>query len=114
MITTSNLYFAGFLLTSEAKLVQVETALNEKQNRYVVFHFSTGSESADEELSKEYEMKTAQVNIREFVENYIRAKDIVYRMKDERESNVHHERFNESADGGNYGRTRSKRNACRN
>ena len=102
MITTSNLYFAGFLLSSDAKLVQVETALNEKQNRYVVFHFSTGSESADEELSKEYEMKTAHVNIREFVENYISAKDIVYRMKDE------------STDGGNYGRTRSKRNACRN
>ena len=99
MITTSNLFFAGYLLTESAELVNVETAINGKSDKYVIFHFSTGDIKQDKSLETKYEYKTAVSNVREYIENYIRIKDIVYSMK---------------ANGGINGSKRDKRNFSKN
>ena len=100
MLTTSNIYYAGYLLTENAKIVNVETALNGRSEKYVLFHFSTGSKSLDQRIKFEYERKKAVSNIREYIDNLVRVRDIVYGM------NEHN--------GGTNGSKRSKRDSFKN
>jgi len=98
MITTSNVYYAGYLLSEKAELVNVETALNAKQDKYVLFHFSTGNSALDHEIEQAYERRKASGNYRDFIDNYVAMKDIVHRLR-------------EGSNGGNNGHRRNQRHS---
>jgi len=82
VIKTSNIYYAGYLLTENAEIVNVETAINGKSQKYVLFHFSTGDKETDKQIEKEYERRKAQSNIRQYIDNLVRVRDIVHSMKE--------------------------------
>ena len=82
MITTSNIYYAGFLL-SEAEIVNVETAINNKDKKYVLFHFTSGDDKTDRQIEKHYEEGSAVMNVRAYIDNLVSIRDIVFRMNSE-------------------------------
>jgi hypothetical protein len=80
MITTSNIYYAGYLLSADINIVNVQTAINNKQKRFVIFQFSTGDEQIDDKIDSLYNEHKVSVNLKQYLDSLEKARDIVHNL----------------------------------
>lgn len=75
MIETNNLYFAAFLVTEGLDICNVKRRIDGKLGETVFFVLSGKDEK---ELARSFEDATAQTNIRGYLENLEKVRDIMY------------------------------------
>ena len=78
MIETKNIYFASYLLNEGMAISNVEMRHDYDLGNTVVFIFNSKSLEMESKIEKEFNEGKALTNIREYLDNLVKVRDIVY------------------------------------
>ena len=78
MIETNNLYYASYLLTEGLSINNVEKQYDENYKNTVVFYFQSENLESEKNLEKKYLSGIATINIRQYLDNLVKVRDIMY------------------------------------
>lgn len=80
MIETNNLYYASYLLTEGLSINNVEKQYDESFKNTVVFSFNSDDLNNEKVLEKKYLSGIATINIRQYLDNLVKVRDIMYNV----------------------------------
>lgn len=82
MIETNNIYYASYLLTEGLSISNVEKQYDDNFKNTVVFYLSSGNKEHEKQLEQKYISGIATTNIRSYLDNLIKVRDIIYNVMD--------------------------------
>ena len=87
MIQTNNLYYASYLLTQGLSISNVEKRYDKDFKDTVVFCFDSKDLKNEKSLEQKYASGIAVINIRAYLDNLVKVRDILYSVMDFKKSN---------------------------
>ena len=79
MIRTKNIYFAAFLFTENISYSGTEIIFDVNNKSGVIFSFKGQSDDSEDQLKSSYEDSLASVNIRDYIDNLVLVRDLMYK-----------------------------------
>ena len=119
MVSTNNVYFATFLMTSGLFVSDAKVVSDPKHGKTVQFTFYSSESLEEEKLRDAYEKESAVVNIRNYLDNLVLIRNMMYSKlkRIEENGNVHEkssEKINDTEQTYKPKKSGEKRNGIRN
>jgi len=113
MVSTNNVYFATFLVTSGLFVSDTKVVTDPKHGKTVQFTFYSPEAQNEEKLKDAYEKESATVNIRNYLDNLVLIRNMMYsklkRIEDNGNGNI-----NDNEETNKLKKSGEKRNGIRN
>jgi len=84
MIKTKNIYFAAYLFTQKLEYTGNEIIHDTNNKNGVVFSFQGTCEEDESILQAGYEESSAMANIREYIDNLVLVRELMYKAMDDK------------------------------